>query len=1099
MRKLLGKTAADPLGGDLSAMANAPTPMPAAYRPSRSQDAVYAAGVPVSCFDVAPDRRAAVLAGPHILKTVALDAPGSGGFGFGFGEGVDVRAAITTRQSANPRAGVVADQLNIRDVKWHGNSTIFTACASGKIFAYDLARLGAGGSEPLDCIQMQEDSRQVNTLDVNPHLKSWVLSGSQDGTARVFDASTPFQNRAGALTFRQRFAPLRCIDSVRQVKWSPKVGHEMACCTEGGVVLKWDVRQPSRPLLRINAHEKACSAIAWHPDGIHLASAGWDTKLHAWDLGAAADKRQKPKWSVSTPAPVSAIAWRPALWSATAQTRRAAQVAVTYDETSNRRYGTSAVHIWDLARPTMPYKQIERFESSPTALSWQDQDLLWTVGQDGLFNQCDVAFAPKVIDRQSTSAMAFSPRGDALVFLDERAQSQRPRPSVAHEPEPAHRQAYGSSPGAPMLSVSRSDSEEEVMGTFLGPRRRTGHTRRLSARSGASMSTTPPSGPAFPDDPKQALNLEQSIGVTGVFRTQQAMASGHIPAARSAHVYQCMSSAYLETLEKQLPHVEGGKALVERVGDIMEQFARAAENASLYRLAQTWRILAYAMALLLNRRAQYHLELRVGQFQKVHADDGKGGARLKPPDAHGNGEETPRRTSTQRGPVDGRFLSRSLLAEEIESTSNVPTPLARPADVEGDGEDRTYQYGRRLTPIVEPESLSLGPAAHGSFREDMTHDPGPTSVVGQDGRRRRVSSTEGYDFDDADALAKAIDVPMPKNDASWGRKGPTYRGRAVRHDSTESIGHLYSVSDATKRSTVSPSSGDAFAKLTMARQQSLDAENDSAASSVEHDGLAEASAAARTSTGRMGAEGLTDSPEEVFMISQTTATSDESLPSQPSLSGSDGRTQPCDAQPPGAGGETNRVPSPSRPMPSPQHDPRRHIIENDYLPWEDDPPYPHPLSSDEASAPPAAASPLDPYTLLARALAFEARTSALNASAMVLLLKPLVPASVIDGHQASAILRQQHARLMRMGLVVEAALLRNLCVQGWPAGLPGWGANYTAIFAPAQQGVKVGLFCPACRKPREVDPAAGDDAVWTCERCRRVMGPCAVCGHREPE
>jgi hypothetical protein len=86
---------------------------------------------------------------------------------------------------------------------------------------------------------------------------------------------------------------------------------------------------------------------------------------------------------------------------------------------------------------------------------------------------------------------------------------------------------------------------------------------------------------------------------------------------------------------------------------------------------------------------------------------------------------------------------------------------------------------------------------------------------------------------------------------------------------------------------------------------------------------------------------------------------------------------------------------------------------------------------------------------------------------------------------------------VRMSLFVEAALLRNLCIQGWPEGLPDWGDNYVSIFGGAQQGVKVGLFCSSCRKPREVDPKAGQDAVWTCERCRSVMAACAVCGHRE--
>ncbi|KOS21667.1 WD repeat-containing protein 24 [Escovopsis weberi] len=118
---------------------------------------------------------------------------------------------------------------------------------------------------------------------------------------------------------------------------------------------------------------------------------------------------------------------------------------------------------------------------------------------------------------------------------------------------------------------------------------------------------------------------------------------------------------------------------------------------------------------------------------------------------------------------------------------------------------------------------------------------------------------------------------------------------------------------------------------------------------------------------------------------------------------------------------------------------------------------------------------------------------------MVLLLKPLVPDTVIDTFQATAILRQHHSRLMGMSLFVEAALLRNLSVKGWPAGLPEWGENYTALFTSAQQGVKMGLFCASCRKPREVDPAGGDAAIWTCDRCHRVAAPCAVCGHREAE
>ncbi|KAL7787805.1 hypothetical protein V8C37DRAFT_389576 [Trichoderma ceciliae] len=1121
MRKLLGKAAPDTTSGDLT---NSQAIIPTVFRPSKSQNAVHPVGSPIACLDVTADHRAVVLGGPHVLKTIVADTSGDSSFGFKFTDGVDVRSAITAQKSSSAGGNTVADQLNIRDVKWQGASTLFTACAAGRIFAYDVARLGSGGgSDPLDYIQVQEDSRQVHSLDVNPHLKSWLLSGSQDGIVRVFDVSTPWQTRAGFLTFRQRFSYLKSNDSVRQVKWSPKAGHELACCTDSGVILKWDVRQPSRPLLRINAHEKSCSAIAWHSDGIHLISAGWDAKLHVWDFGGTADKRQKPKWSITTPAPVTTAAWRPGLWSATAQTRRLAQVAVTYDETSSRRYGASVVHIWDLARPAMPYKEIERFDSSPSALSWLDQDMLWTVGRDGMFNQCDVAYAPKVIDRQSTSAMAFSSRGDVVMFLDERPQPPRPHPAVNHDSDVVPRTPFSTSPNTPMLSVSRSDSEEDVLGSFLGPRRRTTRRRRLSTRSGLPMSTTPPSLPNLSDDGKQVLGLEQSINVTGMFRTQQGMASGHVPSAKSVGVYQYLSGIYLETLQQELPHDGGDKPLTQRVAGIMEQYAVAAENVRLYRLSQTWRILAYAMSLLLEKRADFHLRLRTARFRKRSIDEGKVSIKKSPSHIHvsrlANSEETPRRSSGQAGSVDGRFpMARSLLSEEIESTSNVPTPLARPVG-EGDiieWDERHYPHGKKLTPIIEPESLNLGPSAHGSYHPSprQRHDSAPISEMSQDSETSKTSITEGYDFYDMEALARAIDVPMAKKPetSNWEYNDAetVHRAKAIRHDSNDSFAQVFSASDSSDRTSPRRDSSNAPSSLkpNSLRISAVGNEIGAEYSSRAHEDSEEQS----PKQSKKPSEGpaalpRSDSPaEEVFMISQTTTTTDDAYPSQVSFaSQTDSEVHQ---------GFTGHHPTPSNdiqmarpasPAPvatAPEYDTSPHTVVTDYFPWPGDGPYPFPTDTSESKTfktPGVPACPLNPYSLLTRALEFESRTSALNASAMVLLLKPLVPEHIIDIHQATAVLRQHHSRLMGMSLFVEAALLRNLAIKGWPAGLPDWGENYASLFTPAQQGVKAGFMCSNCRKPREIDRNNGDAAFWTCEKCCQMVTPCAVCGHRDFE
>lgn len=1109
MRKLLGKGAAETPSGDPSlSITSAPSSLPAAFRPSKSQNAVYPTNSPILSLDASLDKRAAVLGGPHVLKTVVLEDPSS--FNFNFYDGVDIRSSISSQSTGGAKATQAADQLSIRDVKWHGNSTILTACANGKVFAYDIARVGSSASDPVEYIQVQEDSRQINTLDVNPHYRRWILSGSQDGMARVFDTASTVPSRSGGITFRQRFAPLKCMDPVRQVRWSPKVGHEMACCTEGGVVLKWDVRNAGRPLLRIHAHEKACSAIAWHPDGVHLISASSDTRLHVWDLSSTADKRQKPKYTIYAPASVATVAWRPGLWSATAQSKRVAQVAVSYEDSGPRRYGLPTVHIWDLARPTMPYKMIERFDSSPTAMLWQDQDMLWTVGADGLFNQCDVAFAPKVVDRQSTSAMAFSPTGDALMFLDERSHTHRPRPHVTHHPELIPRGNWGSTPNTPMLSISRSDSEEDVVGSFLGPRRRYSRKRMNSVRSAPPLSTTPPSTTNLPDENKELLGLDQAIQLTGTFRSQQAMASGRLPATRTVHTYQYLSSVYLETLERELPFIVSRKPLDERIAAIMEQYAAAAETASLFRLSQTWRILSYAVGLLLKKRSQFHLDTRLGRFTKQKVDEKKTNGKARPSELHAtiktSGDATPRRLSTQANVNTARsYGSRSLLTEEIDSTSNVPTPLARPADAgSGIGQRQLDQVTQKLATASEPDEFALGPSVHGSYKDSPCRKPNslPKSEVSQTSGRThhshhsQVSSTEGYDFYDTDIFEKAVDFPSPKKKVPLSIEATipsASTGRGVtRHDSNESFGQMFSISDGNKYLTPrTVSQGSGPWKSSLARHASDMERLEESETNVGEEALI---------TSRKRAQ-VRDSPDEIFMISQTTATTDEMYPSQTTdslLTDGDSRSEVPRLEVPVIAStvQPSRSSSPVKGPMTGQQDARPYLLETDYLHWDDDPPYPFPTVSPGSQS---VISPLDPYTLITRALDFESRSSALNSSAIILLLKPLVPENVIDRFQASGILRQHHSRLVSMGLFVEATLLRNLCIQGWPEGLAEWGDNYMAIFAQAQQGVKVGFLCSSCRKPREIDPKQRESAIWTCERCRAVMAPCAVCGHREPE
>ncbi|KAL2261643.1 hypothetical protein VTK26DRAFT_3712 [Humicola hyalothermophila] len=1111
MRKLLGKPVSDAGHDSTTSSTTAITSSPLAphYRPTASQDAVYSAGAPIACIDSSPDGRSAVLAGRHVLKTVTFD-------GLSVKEGIDLRALLAAQpalRNNNPTS--VADQLSIKAVKWgepQGKQAIFTACTSGKIFQYDPVRAGSTPlGAPVDCVQMREDSRQVNALDINPHRNSWLLSGSQDGIVRCFDVRQPTQTRTGA-TFRSIQAFKCNADGVRHVQWNPRDGFFFACGTEQGIVFKWDMRKPNAPILRINAHEKACTALAWHPDGVHLVSAGLDSRCNVWDMSKQ-DKRQKPKWTLSTPAPAGTLAWRPGQWSATAQGKRSSQLAMSYDESSQRRYGISVVHIWDLARPTMPYKEISRFNSSPSSILWHDQYFLWTGGPDGIFSQCDVSFAPKVIDRQAVSTMAFSPRGEVLMLLDERVPSHRPRPHMLHH-DPVAVPSYSSSPTTPRFSVSRSDSEDDAIETFIGPRRRGSRRRRPSTRSTATLSTTPPAGPGM----DEVMSLEQTINVTGRYRPQQAMAVGHVPAAADPEVYGYLSANYLEALHAELPEGPDARPLPDRIAIILEHYAKAAENVRQFRLAQTWRILAYAVDMLLRRRAQYHLERRMDRHQNSVRRKSEAKAKAKAdalkslfdgPVEAADGEETPRRVVSTTS-LDKTLQPRSLLSEELESTSNAVTPLARPVlDDSTVNQPQESSSHRTLTHITEPESFKLPPAVHPpSLERRKRLDSEPLSIASH-GSGATHASTEGYDFYDADALAKAIDIPSarptPTQLLDYGMAGSPGRERRkplLRHDSEDSFVHLTSLSPNSKRTTSFANSThgslprQAVRAGTLAHlrtDESFD-ETEPAADrrrgqrpdqSPEQGSVVPRRALLqRTETDMTANTSFTD---EHHAITQTTDSLDSPFPSQTDA----GFLSDSPAK------QFSLTDCPA--VITPDYDKSPFIVETDYLPWPDDLPYPYPAHPSSTTTT-ITTIPIQPYTLISRALAFEAKSSALNASAMILLLKPLLPDDVIDPLQAAAILRQHHARLMSMQLFVEAALLRKICLRGWPGGknLASWGENYPGVFAAAQQGVQAAFLCGACKRPRDVDRRVGSgDKVWWCDRCRAVMAGCAVCGGRE--
>ncbi|KAL5611756.1 uncharacterized protein BROUX77_001912 [Berkeleyomyces rouxiae] len=1097
----------------------------------------YVAAAPILSIDASPNGNHLALSGRHILKTVNVD-------GTQFHEDIDLRAIITS-QTGGKGTGI-SDQLSIQDVKWQSNNSIFTACASGKIFYYDLNHSRGGAIHPYP---IQDSTRQVTTLDVSPHRRSWLLSGSQDGFVRIWDMRAPPKGSAVEIDLKRRVQAHS--ESIRCVSWAPRDGFEFACSTENGMIFKGDIRN-NNFRMRINAHEGACSSISWHPDGVHLLSGGMDQKLHVWDM-TSADKRRRPKWVIHTPAPVGQALWRPSLWSSTDNGRRAAQIAVTYDAGSQRRHGKNMVHIWDLARPTLPFKIIEQFDMAPTGLLWRDQDILWTVGQDGNLNQCDVAFAPRVIDRQAVSTFAFNPNGDVMMFLEKRQNASRNRsfytsPSSAVDITSVGSRSQrnsgstelpsgyiGTSPQNASLSVSRSDSDEDLTGIFLNPRPplNGNRTRRTGARP-LPTGNTPENLPfVAPHQDEDAMPLDQSMQASGDFIMTQGMAFSHTPFRTDPEMYQYLTFHYLTILQNKLPRKdENAQPLPRRIASILEKYGQISEDARLFRLAQSWRILSHVTQILLHKRAEYHLQVRTGQIGRsiskppISTPAPAQNQSISQSSATTNSVRSSRTselTSYNRKqssliypssiPRDqSRNSARSLLSEEFENTSNMTTPRAHAVS---DAVASDHMIGATpLSPVAEvPASFTLPPPAAyppTSSSPRVRLNSQPLSTTSQNSSDTHAS-TEGYDFYDAEAFAKAIDVPGASSNEkdSYGHGhqfGPRTPG-STRDTDYSNLGRTASSSSYSRSHShiLSPSSSERHGDNADKFQREMD-----------NDGEFSSRIRGRRvidSPERVREKGMWDihggmlhngSLEDTFAISQTTKgtrtpayMNQELSGSMPSDAGTIEMTlstrQPVVSASPQISFLV-RQPEPTALEKAQQSDSPT-VSEYDYFRWDDDPPFPFPRPPSMSDST-GLCAPIDPYAIIQQTLEFESRKSAVNAAAIVLLLQPLVPENVISRFQAEAVLKQHHSRLMNMKFFIEATQLRNLCTQNWADGLSCWGESFPSIFGTAQRDVQVNFLCPFCNKPREIDPQTGPAAIWTCERCHRTMGPCAVCHHR---
>jgi WD repeat-containing protein 24 len=645
--------------------------------PLEPRNSSYQSPLPVHAMDISPSGTHVIIGGPKLLRTVQVTIPkGTDRF--------DLRAALDANASANSGSkgrDFLANEQHwtmVHDVKWsHGahDNTVAVAGNQGRVMFCDISRQGA------ETGRMKEHERQINRLAFNPALGSLMLSGGQGGVIKMWDLRmTP---RRGVRTFQVQAANA----VVRDIKWSPTDGTEFALAMESGDVIRWDYRNERQWKLRIIAHSTSCNSIDYHPDGKHIASAGDDKEVKIWDL-TSTTRRHKPFLFMRTPQPLSTVAWRPSTTAKGNESVECTQLATSY------KGGDFRVHLWDLKRPSVPIRYLDRHSSASSALLWHSENLLWTVDREGLFFQSDMHFAPRPFERKDYQQLSWAPRGDLAFALMKRPQRRGSSMADATTIENTKKNSGENLSGSKNIPI---DGAEDY--------HRKGHTRTSSFKgSKANLGQINSQGDS---PPKDCLDLSKSLQMSGGIKMKQTHAFVQVEGIVNRKRFAALAKKYIISAFGEVPRMKkmdnslvnlASQPLWVRLAKSVLWNAQVAHSQGLYRLSQTWKMVGKTVTGELRETAEHRRKkrwylLRELYKQKVTQD-------TKSTEHHPSETEpiTNEESALQR-PESGMAV--------VVSTSNVTTPLVYPV---------------RGTPLMTPKTAPSKMDGHSSLSSGMHID-----------------------------------------------------------------------------------------------------------------------------------------------------------------------------------------------------------------------------------------------------------------------------------------------------------------------------------------------------------------------------------------
>ncbi|MCJ1457815.1 SEA (Seh1-associated) complex subunit [Mycoblastus sanguinarius] len=1041
--------------------------------PILSRSTTHRTGIPIAALDISPDKTHAVLAGRDILKTIQV-SDSTCAEDFNLRTNIIAYAAThETSDSAVPAKH--KDQLASNDVKWsHGNykSTIATAVPNGQIVVYDINRAG------VELARLHEHNRQVHRLDFSPFQPALFLSGSQDATIRLWDLRDLAGGRS-VMTCHSRKKFAGNNEGIRDLKWSPTDAVQFGVGTDNGMIQKWDTQKGNAPLLRVNAHEKTCHSIDWHPDGKHFASGGGDKTVKIWNFDST-ERRMKPSWQIRAPEAVLNVRWRPACWSSDNQhpgSWQCTQLATAYDQHDPR------IHIWDLRRPFVPFRVVDRFETPATALLWRSESLLWSVGSAGMFTQTDTNFATKTMDQRSPNTLDVGPDGKILFFsqkrerrrlsiedvLDQSLQEKQLRGNTNERRSGSHSATEGSHEEPSLLSSSFKNRQRKPPS---------------SLRSTKSLASTPPSTSS--GGPVSLLDI--SLQESKMYHSPQVGGIGYIEGIFDADAFKFLARHY-----KFPPAVSMNQQcnLHLSLSEAFRFNSTLAGSTGQYRLAQSWQILAFAVEKELKDRAEHNRQSRKNAApfdesikQASFQSAGNG--------THQAGEERGRKEAISE---NEKLRAKGTTPSALENASNMTTPLARPVpdSVSGTATFEPIEHlhlpgaqwsKQPLRPVTGVSELAKMTSPKSSDKlEETEEDPRQTSIS----RQSENQLQQGAHQLPADTSLADMDRQMVERRAALGNYRKisrpllrldepiqlTNRGLDVpnldRHDSNESFQLFSASTDSSHRaqSTIgsfesnrdSQKSSSTPERLQATKEQEdYDDREQESALSFDEEEILRSLRVNPASPPNMSRPQLGKGVDKAATTARFVASHRPASPQQPIVHHED-------IEPPS---------NPKSPTEESSSEPCEYVL-SDFLPSPS-------RQSHDNPAPWTATAMFEPLISFHTYKLHDAQLPAY----LLLHLAPYLDHS-IDYYRAQTILLQYHGQLMSHELYAEAAELRSSALRN------SVGHKYRKVADHGLYQIKPGgPWCTECQKPNQ------GTKPKCCERCKRRWADCPICNGLGP-